>query len=204
MAVKSLAQSTLRQNPQLNSMLGGYQPNAFHHLETVRLGGAASEVNFTNLQRYSDFQHLQLVALGQTFSGSGTDITEICMQINGDTGTNYVRHVLYGTPSFPVTSAATLSQNNVRIGMFTKSTQGAVYGGNIVDILDAFDSSKNTTIKGFGGFYSLNQSYRSWIALESGLWQNTAPVNSLRFFSLDSQNFMSGTRFSLYGIKARA
>jgi hypothetical protein len=176
---------------------------AFVLLESVVLTSQQASVEFTNLlSKYgANYEHLQIRWVGQTFSASGADITEIGMRLNGDTGTNYGRHLLYGTPNTNLTSAATLGITHLRVGMATKSTQTSIFSGNVIDVADPFSSSKHTTIKAFGGYYSANVAFRSWIGLESGAWYNTAAVTSLTLFSTDSQNFMPGSRFSLYGIR---
>jgi hypothetical protein len=66
-----------------------------------------------------------------------------------------------------------------------------------MDILDYGVTTKNTTMRALNGGHEYN-----WIALASGVWMNTAAVTSITFnMPLTSANFVSGTRFSLYGIR---
>lgn len=190
MAVRSLAQSTLRQNPQINSMLAGYQPNAFHHLETVRLGGNATSIEFANLARYSDYQHLQIRSVVRMGPGGAVWTT---MRFNGDSGSNYSDHGLVGTGS-GVGSNAQTSGSSMRFS-FADSNQ---YVATVVDILDAYDSSKFKTIRSFLGVHG----FITEVQLRSGNWRSTAAINSLSI-SCDIA-LLAGSRFSLYGIKARA
>lgn len=194
MAVKSLAQSTLRQNPQLNSMLAGYQPNAFHHLETVRLGANAASVEFTNLARYSDYQHFQIRAVGRmTFGDVERSLT---LRFNGDTATSYYNHGLFGQGS---TGSYNFSGNTIFIASFAAGNATASsFGAAVADILDPFDTTKNTVVRGFGGTVTTPQ-----VSLRSGVWVNTAAVTSITLLDTTS-NLVAGSRFSLYGIKARA
>lgn len=196
MAVKSLAQSSLRQNPQINSMLAGYQPNAFHHLETVRLGGNASSVEFTNLARYSDYQHLQIRASMRTAVQSAL----VYISFNGDSGSNYSYHTLSGNGS-SVGSGSGINATRLELYLSAASTEASgYYSGFIGDITDAFDMSKNKTFK---GIHARPGNLFPEVVLNSGLWRSTNSLSSI-LLTAASTSFVSGCRFSLYGIKARA
>lgn len=197
MAVRSLAQSSLRQNPQLNSMLAGYQPNAFHHLETVRVGGITSEVQFTNLDRYRDYQHLQIRAVIRNNNGSTFSFWRL--QVNGDTANNYSRHLWFGEGS-GLGSYVYPDQNNLGLGYGAggSSTSGG-FGLVIADLLDPFDTSKFKTLK--STFVSPND--YNMTGMNSGNWRNTAAISSIRIFP-ENNSIVAGCRFSLYGIKASA
>lgn len=195
MAVKSLAQQSLNQSFSTNSMLSGYDSNYFHHLETVRLGGSAASVTFSNLQRYSDYQHLQLRLVTRDTRAASAAVLHA--RFNGDTASNYAVHRLIGTGS-SVTSA-NLSGNLFWLGL-SPSNSGASgnFAATVCDILDPFETNKNTTIRSFNGFGGSVE-----FGIFSGAWLNTAAVSSILIFP-QSDNFTSGSRFSLYGIKARS
>ncbi len=196
MAVRSLAQSSIRQAPQINSMLAGYQTNQFHHLETIRLGGTAASVEFTNLARYADYQHLQIRAIIRS-NGNNVDGGNLQANFNGDTtGGNYRSHFL-------VNSGSSIASFTVANTLLTGKAAGAVsttglFAGNVIDILDAFSADKNKTTRALFGHDSLPQ-----IAFNSGLWVSTAAITSISL-KLGSESFVAGSRFSLYGIKAKA
>ena len=197
MAVKSLAQSSLRQNPQINSMLAGYQPNAFHHLETVRLGGNASSLEFSNLSRYLDYQHLQIRASIRS-NGNNVDGGNLQFLFNGDnTSSNYRSHFL-------VNNGGSTASFTVADTLLTGKAAGAtsasgLYAINIIDILDPFSPDKTTTTRAFFGHDSLPQ-----VVINGGLWTSTAPLTSIFLRLGGTEIFVAGCRFSLYGIKARA
>jgi hypothetical protein len=193
MAIRSLAQSSVRQNPQLNSMLAGFQPNQFHHLETVRLGGSASSIEFTNLSRYADYQHLQLRTVVRIASG----LDGINLRLNGDTGTNYANHLLYGDGGSALSGSGT-SQSFLSLGLAPSASN--VFGGSITDLLDAFDSSKNKVTRVLTGEHDGTNRF---VQLRSGLWLNTSAVTSMQIYP-NSSSFVAGCRFSLYGLKAKA
>lgn len=197
MAVRSLAQSSLRQSPQINSMLASYQASAFHHLETVRLGGNASSVEFTNLARYSDYQHLQIRWASRSSSSTGG---VVLAQLNGDTAANYSTHYLVGVPGTGVVSGAVTSTSNMYAGQqeISSAASGA-FGAGVIDILDPYETSKNTTLRGLAGATAGQR-----IILTSGNWRNTNAITSITLFADSGGIFIAGSRFSLYGIKARA
>ena len=199
MSVRSLSKSGLVNFQRGNSLLAGYETNQFHHLETVRLGGPAAFVEFTNLGRYSDYQHLQ-IRYTEYYTQAGFSTT---MQLNGDTGGNYNSHGVYGTGSAVTAgwqgpSATALLVNHFAIGHTTDTNVRTV---GVVDILDSFDTTKNTTIRSFGGQVG---SGANLVFLHSGLWRNTSAITSIRLATNGAPQFATDSRFSLYGIKARA
>lgn len=194
MAVKSLAQSSLVEPFSTNSMLAGYESNYFHHLETVRLGGSAASVTFSNLARYSDYQHLQVRMVARVSSGGSN--SRVRFQING-TGT-LAWHGLQGTGS-TVTSEAITSSSYGYAGRVpgTGATTSA-FAATVMDILDPFDTSKNTTTRSLTGSAAIE------VALWSNVWLSTDAISSIVFTDNEGGSFIAGSRFSLYGLKARA
>lgn len=198
MAVKSLSNSSILQPFQTNSMLGDYESNYFHHLETVRLGGNATSVTFSNLERYSDYHHLQLRITARTNRADQGD--DILLRLNNDsTVGNYYYHSLYGTGSAAGSENAQ-SAGGARIMQAAGANfTASAFNAGVCDILDAFSANKNRTMRTLSG---LPGSYnRIWLA--SNLWNSTAELTSLVLISAFGASFVSGSRFSLYGIKAR-
>jgi len=202
MAVKSLAQSTIRQSPSVGSMLAGYEGNQFHHLETVRLGGNAAFVEFTNLARYADYQHLQVRMTMRSDRPQAANDT-IYFRLNGDTATNYSVHILYGNGSSPVSAAGvTFTGGYIHETVPSSGTGGVAgnYAGAVLDLLDPFETTKFKTARSLAGSTTTS----NWIVLSSSHWRSTNAVDSIRFYSTTSNNLVAGSRFSLYGLKARA
>ena len=198
MAVKSLAQSSVRQAPPVNTLLAGYQPNAFHHLETVRLGGSAASVEFTNLARYSDYQHLQIRAVARTTRTPDTD-DYMQLEFNATGGSNYAYHNLSGNGS-TVSSGAQTSQASMRVGVgiATANSTANAFSSFVIDILDPYEAKNKTVRTLHGRSDSLTR-----IELLSGVFMSTTAVSSIKLFNVYA-NFAQYSRFSLYGIKARA
>jgi hypothetical protein len=124
------------------------------------------------------------------------------MQFNGDTGNNYTRHGLisynFGGTS-AITSNAATSQSSLFIteAMPVASSTTDSFGTFVVDILDPFVTTKNTTIRSLAGMHAAWSS----IELRSGAWLNTAAVTSLVLKPLIGSTLNANSRFSIYGIK---
>ena len=161
-------------------------------LEEQILTSSAASVTFSNLDIYGALGYTNL-QIRNVASVDGVADGSVRLRLNGDSGANYSRHFLYGNGS-SVGSIAATSVAEMPIGAVNVSTTG--FGAGIADIVDAFDTSKYTTIR---SFYGLKTS-ESLIYLASGSWRNTAAITSLTIFPT-SGNFIAGSRFSLYGSK---
>jgi hypothetical protein len=178
----------------------GFRPSAagaFELLESTVLTGNQASVEFTNLvSKYgSTYQHLQIRIAARTNATQLNDYMK--MTLNGDTAGNYAAHDLEGNGS-NVASAGypNLAFMGVQRAGGANSASG-VFGAGVTDILDAFETTKNTTIRSFGGVPNN-------IFLTSGHWRNTAAVNVINIAPGSGTLFVQFSRFSLYGIKATA
>jgi len=167
---------------------------AYDLLETEILTGSQATVTFSSLGSYSDYQHFQIRYAVRTTRDLASDITQI--KFNGDSGSNYSWHRLRGNGS-AMDSDGQSSQSYMR-ATYVPSTLTAsnIFGGGVIDILDPFDTNKNTTIRAFGG-----ETANNYVAIHSGAWYNTAALTSITIDQFGT-NFVTGSRFSLYGLKA--
>ena len=201
MAIKSLKHSSLTDNAFYRSVLAGndaYFPEfeSDDFLEEVVLTTSASSVTFSGLASYAtDYKHLQIrwVARGSNASNSNS----LQMELNADTGNNYARHYFTGTGSSVVSGYQTAKEYLIRMTYPASQETADTFGAGVVDLLDAFSSSKNTTARALSGSSGVNLPR---ISLDSGLWLNTAAITSIRLWS-DGSNLIAGSRFSLYGSK---
>jgi hypothetical protein len=182
-----------------NSVFNPVPPSAYDLLETEILTGSQASVTFSSLGDYATagYQHLQIRMTGRsTRSATNSDFD---FRFNGDSGTNYTWHYMRGSGS-AMESAGGGGLDSVR-GYQTltgaTNTSGS-FAATVIDILDPFETTKNTTIRFFTGFTgSLNR-----VLLESGAWLNTNAVTSITFDEYYGSSFSAGSRFSLYGLKA--
>jgi hypothetical protein len=167
---------------------------AYELIATTRLTATAANVQFTDLNVYSnDYKHLQIRYSAQS-TGAGVAIN---VTFNGVTTSSYARHWLQGEDS-TVSSSGQSGNNNIGlIGSLARSTVSNSFVGGIIDILDAFSQTKNTTIRSLNGTSNGNI---STVTLNSGLFVNTNPIDSITL-TPSSVLFAVNSRFSIYGIK---
>ena len=122
------------------------------------------------------------------------------IQVNADTGTNYSSHVLRGDGTSVESNAASSQDSiNTALSMFPRpSNPTTQYGAAIIDVLDAFETTKYTTIRMLGG---AKPDGEDQIWLGSGLWQNTNALTEIKIFA-NVGNLTGDSRFSLYGLRS--
>jgi hypothetical protein len=183
-----------------NTVWNPWEPQgAYDSLATVTVpsGGVAS-ITFAGIP--STYKHLQIRAtVRSTYAGSFYDYPRF--QFNGDTGSNYARHLLYGDGA---SAAAGASTSDTKLAIGEVPAVGGLantFGPFIVDILDFANTSKYKTARTLSGNeQNYTSSNRGIVHLYSGLWMNTAAINSIKFYC-DSGNFAEYSSFALYGVK---
>jgi hypothetical protein len=169
-------------------------------IATEILGSSQSSITFSNLGDYSStYKHLQIRMVTKS-DRSDNNLDNPYIQFNGDTGNNYTWHFLEGNGS-SVSSGGFGNFNSTLANGIYPSTLGAnttsAFSGNVIDILDAYSSTKNKTIRSLSG--GTNAS--NFIRLTSGFWLNTNALTSIVIKINVGPNFVAGSRFSIYGIK---
>ena len=166
----------------------------FDLLQTEILTGSQASVTFSDLGDYAaDYQHLQLRLTTRTDRENPID--NMRLNFNGDTGSNYRHHWLLGDGG-SVTSS-TIASTNIELYRSAAATAASgIFGANVVDILDPFSANKNTVIRNLAGITTAANEVR----LQSGLWVNTAALTTIAIST--GWQFIAGSRFSLYGLKA--
>lgn len=169
----------------------------YESIATVTIGsGGATTITFSSIP--STYKHLQIRAIGR-FDNAANINRSGSIRFNGDTGSNYYTHILAGDGT-SVYADASANTFMFPYSMPDDSTTANVFGVAIFDILDYANTSKNTTVRSLSG--TDTNSSVGIVRLNSGLWNNTAAVNSISF---SSNNFTIGykqySHFALYGIK---
>jgi len=165
--------------------------NSYESIATVTLSSAASSIDFTSIP--STYQHLQIRFMGAMTSGGADDLR---IQFNGDTGSNYTRHYLFGSGS----SAGAGASSSIAfgaIGVNTLPTTSNTFGVAVVDVLDYDDTNKYKTLRALAGYDANGSGY---LALSSSLWQSTAAITSIKLYPISS-TFPQYSTAALYGIK---
>ena len=172
---------------------GQVAAGSFDLLETQVLTSSAASVTFSSLSTYAaDYQHLQIRAVSRmSFSNAERSLV---MRFNADTASSYNNHGYFGSGSS--VSSYYLPDTYISIGSFAAANATAnAFGAGVIDVLDAFETTKNTTVRSLAGTPTTPQ-----ISLRSGLWRNTAALTSITLLDPTS-NLVTGSRFSLYGIR---
>jgi hypothetical protein len=155
----------------------------FELISTEILGSSQSGVTFSSLGSYSStYRHLQIRAV--TIGGS-TD--SLRLRLNGDTGSNYGQRQL-GSSGPSVFYNGDVNSTSIYTGM-TNTAYGCP---SITDILDAFSTTKNKTVRTFTGL-------SDYVFLRSGHYRSSSSVTSVTVYS--ETNLAAGSRISLYGIR---
>jgi hypothetical protein len=168
---------------------GGVQGD-YELIETVILGTAQAAVTFSGLGTYSStYKHLQIRSTERQ-SNAVNESTGI-ITINGSAGAR--SHILFGTGSSVISS-----DEGTRIPFYSTGANevSGNFAGRVTEILDAYSTTKNKTLRSLVGFSS---STYNRIFLQSGLWASTSSITSITFTS--AANYVTGSRFSLYGIR---
>ena len=198
MAIKSLQHSSLTDNIFYRSMLAGntaYSPSDEDILAEEVLTSSQASVTFSSLDTLAaGYQHLQIRMTTRTDLSGAED--SFFINFNDDFSSNYSWHFMFGNGS-----SVNVGQNSSTTGIYPFAVSGNTqasgsFGAHIIDIVDAFESTKNTTIRALAGYAGGTNR----IALASGMWNNTSSIQSL---ALDpsSSNWTTGSRFTLIGLK---
>ena len=175
----------------LASSSGGVDSD-FELIESYVLGSSQAAITFSSLGSYSStYKHLQVRATARMTTGS---VFGLRTQLNADTGTNYVHHLLYGNGTSVLSSVSSGNTYALTGLSAASSSPSNVFSSTVIDLLDAYSNTKNKTFRTMAGVVSTG------IHIHSGLWINTASVTSWKLFP-ESGDWATGSRFSLYGIK---
>jgi hypothetical protein len=180
---------------------GGVAEGTYELISTTVLGSTTASVTFSNLGDYaSTYKHLQIRLAARTDRATFA-IDAIALSYNGDTTDgNYNRHFLEGNGS----SATSYSSNDRWFGLITGSQAAAnSFGAGCLDILEFSSSSKFKTLRASTGFVSPAAGGVSgtFVNFAGSAWRNTAAITSIALTSGLGNNFISGSRFSIYGIR---
>jgi len=172
---------------------GGVEAGAYELIETSIVSGTStSSVVFSNLGTYSStYKHLQIRFTSRSSINGGSGVLA---RFNSDTGSSYSWHVLLGNGSAVLSTAGTSTTFMYGGIHSTLANTANIFGASVIDILDSYSTTKNKTIKTLTGFAG------SRIDFYSGAWRSTSSVTSISLIS-EGENFIAGSRFSLYGIR---
>jgi hypothetical protein len=160
--------------------------NTYVALDKQTLGSNASSITFNSIpQTYTD---LVIVATVQgTTGGNGT-----CVQFNGDTSSGLYSYTLIDGSGSSATSARQTGANNIQSGLIDNVN----WGTQVFQVMSYANTTTYKTILGRG-----NDTLQ--LRATVGLWRNSNAITSITVLAgPNAYNFITGSTFTLYGIKA--
>jgi hypothetical protein len=171
---------------------GVVSDTAYESIQTVYIAsGSQASIDFTSIP--STYKHLQIRCLVK--STRALYVSGLYFRINGDTGSNYAYHVMYGDDTTSSYSSAAATYGNA--GTITGDTQASTFGAGIIDIYDYANTSKRKTIRSHVGTVTNAQGEATYTGT---LWNSTSTISSINMFT-EAGNIMQYSHFALYGIK---
>ncbi len=183
---------------QISGHLYGGPYGAYDSLATVTLSASASSITFAGIP--SGYKHLQVRIFGATTRGT-YGIDSLLITFNGDSGSNYAWHSVYGDGSAASAQSSTSSPaigNPALFGTTTTST----FGVATLDILDYTSTNKTKVSRLLAGndINGTTAGYGGRVGLASGLWNNTSAITSITF-TPENGSLATYSSFALYGVK---
>jgi hypothetical protein len=178
----------------------GGAAGSFDLLESQVLGSNQTSITFSNLNSTygTTYQHLQFRIVTRTLRSATDDGLQITFNASGNQAAT---HQVWGNGS-SVSTQAFPSNEPQQVAAYSLPSANSVadtFGSVILDILDPFETTKNTNVRSFAG----KVGNTSVVSLSGLTWYNTAAVTTIKFDSRNGNNgFAANSRFSLYGIKA--
>ena len=161
-------------------------------IESVILDTATSSITFSSLATYaSTYKHLQIRFAGRSTRADQDSVIDF--RFNSTT-TTYRSHALQGNGS---SVSSFTNADKLIFGLAGASASSNIFGSGVIDILDPFSSTKNTTVRTLNGIHTGSYN-RVW--LQSLGWFDTATVTPIKLADAFG-NLFAGSRFCLNGIK---
>jgi len=168
---------------------GHLSTNNYTSIQTVTVGsGGASSISFSSIP--STYTHLQIRGFA-TYSTVGAGY----INFNGDSGSNYSAHWLFGDGSNANAGSATSQTKGYLTG--AAGTKNTVPNASITDIMDYANTNKNKTVRTLYGWDGNGSGY---VEFNSSLWMSTNAITSI-VLTPQSGTFNQYTNFALYGVK---
>jgi len=158
-------------------------------IASITLNAATSSVTFANIpQTYTD------LVVVTNFAMTANDQYAHYVQVNGDTGGNYSRTILYGDGS---SAGSARQSDNSSFYFGTWNTDMDTTDRAVTNIF--FNNYSNTTtFKTAIGRYNVASKE---VGVGVGTWRNTAAITSINL-ATNSTTYIAGSTFNLYGIDA--
>jgi hypothetical protein len=177
-------------NTILGSLSGGVAAatGSYESIASAAGTGSSNTITFSSIP--STYASLQVRFSGLQVSGA----TTITMRLNGDTGTNYSRHLLTGEGG-TITVVGAANVNAIAVAGWNTGASTTYPTVGIIDIHDYASTTKNKTVRIFSG---IDINSNGDIELNSGGYFSTTAITSI---DIIGGTWTTSSTFALYGIK---
>ena len=163
-------------------------PSTYDSIATQTLNGSSATITFSSLP--STFTDFRVVFNGGVTSGGANLYT----QCNGDSTNTYSYTSISGDGSAPTAQRGTIS------GSLLSNYYGYMSADlNTTITLDFMNASNTNTFK---TILIRSNNVSNGVAVHAGRWSKTPERITSLTFSVVSSTFLTGSTFSIYGIKA--
>jgi hypothetical protein len=161
--------------------------STYEPISTTTLGSATNSVTFSTIPAtYTD-----LVFIGSIKGDASIGLIRV--RLNGDTGNNYSYTRVYGTGG---TAASDRSANTSSMEL---EDPGTAFNSQFIVVRGQIQNYSNSTT--YKTMLGRGDELTNVTMATSNLWRNTSVVTSVTIFT-PSNNFATGSTFTLYGIAA--
>jgi hypothetical protein len=161
-------------------------PKTYEPIASTTLSAGTASVTFSSIpQTYTD-----LILVVNTKIASLEDAHALVF--NSDTATNYSNTGMLGTG----TASASYRQPN--IAKMDAGRVGTDWSTSIFNIMNYSNTTTFKTVLSRGN----STSSGSYVGLNVGMWRSTSAITSVLVKVYNDQTMLSGSTFTLYGIKA--
>lgn len=188
------------------SMLAGnpvFNPTSIDLIATTTLSSTQSIVTLDFAGLSSTYKHLQIRISARANTSGGAERMRI--RINNE-AVSEPRYIMGGDSSTAFGGNGSLGTDSSVISdrLAASYSRSAEYTPLIIDIPDAFSTNRYKTLKIFTG-NPTTYSGEKQVSLQTVLYTDLQALSTLSFSTgntgWNQQSFVSGSRFSLYGIK---
>jgi hypothetical protein len=168
---------------------------AYELISSTVTGSLQTSVTLSSIP--STYKHLQFRFVTRSTAGSG--LRTLGIRVNGDSGANYSTHYLRNNGSSTQTGNDTGS--SYMVSSYASSQVSDSYSIFVMDFLDYANTATFKTMRMITGMGQTSGSGTS-AGLYLSNWHNTSAMSSVTFLAVNGGDaFVTGSRFSVYGIK---
>jgi len=163
-------------------------------------GGSTAAITMqstTGANDWSQYMDLVLISYGRNGDGSASVMK---MNLNNDTGANYVKQQLYGQGSDPVLAATSVSNTYLDFFWYPPSATAANVIACSVTTLSDINSGK---YKSAQVQIANSMNATGYVAIVANVWKNQAAITEIDLVDFSGDNIAAGSRFDLFGVLPR-